>query len=112
MNIVKKLRARLNSRGQEVLSDVPKAIELGIKPEDPIEVRINKLFASQRAEAMFRNTGFETLEEANDFDVNGEEELLSPYEHVMMVDEFPIEEETPPPAPSEPSEVVEGTDPA
>jgi hypothetical protein len=89
----------LNSKGQEVPDPVPLFVELGLEPEDPIEERIRRIVGSQMFATAAEKAGLETIDDANDFDVGGEDEILTGYEAIVMADdhliENPVEESTP-----------------
>jgi hypothetical protein len=56
--------------------------------------------------------GLETIDDANDFDVGGEDEILTGYEAIVMADDHLIEnpvEESTPDASEPPSEDVSDT---
>ena len=91
MKMTETLRKHIGGlfKGQEVCDPTPLAVELGIEPEDPIELRIQKFFASERMKNHAEQAGFETIDESNDFFVGGEDEIVTPYEAVMMIDESP-----------------------
>jgi hypothetical protein len=74
--------------GKEVLNPEPLHVTLNIEQDDPIEVRIKKLIASERMRDYAEKTGMDTIDEASDFDVGGADEIVTGYEAVMMADEY------------------------
>lgn len=79
--------ATLDENGHEVLDDTPVALPLRLKRLDNDARRIQDIVQgvlSQRA----REVGFESFEEANDFDVGDDFDPRSPYEITDVQDEF------------------------
>jgi hypothetical protein len=88
----------INDKGQEMVDPTPLYETLGIIPDEPIENRIFRMTSDplgmQTMSQLAQQHGFETVEEANDFDVGGEDEPpLTGYEWVGMHDEVPVEQE-------------------
>jgi hypothetical protein len=79
LDLESKATAILDERGHENLSDTPVALPLRFQRPQNILDRVRALVAhemSRLAEAQ----GFETFEEADDFDVDDDPDLKSPYE--------------------------------
>jgi len=67
-------------------------VELGLPEERPLSLRDEMMrFIRSEISRQADDTGQETFEEANDFDVD-EDEWKSPYELIEMVDEEPIDD--------------------
>lgn len=77
----------LNEHGQLVPDPVPMAPPVGFKPQPSLSemIRAQVLAASRDA----AREGFETVEEADDFDVGDDPEISSPYE-IDTESEVPI----------------------
>lgn len=72
--------ARLNEAGQEVLDDTPVALPVRFKrPQNLIE-QVREVIHQEGLRAA--EAGFESFEEADDFDVDDDPEIRSPYEIV------------------------------
>lgn len=69
----------LNERGQEVPENNPPAIPVKWRHPPTLQEQIQRMVAKEISEAA-ANAGHETFEEADDFDVDDEPELKSPYE--------------------------------
>lgn len=65
-NLVKKLNQRLNERGQEVLDPTPLAIPAGFAIPQTLEQKMAR--AIRLASMAAQSNGYETVEEADDFD--------------------------------------------
>lgn len=93
MKITEQLKKHIGKiyKGQEVPDPVPLFVELGLKPEMTIEERVNRLVRSNQWNEQMSSQGVETFEEANDFNVGGADEVTTPYQDVLMAEEFPIE---------------------
>lgn len=85
-------------------------VELGLPEDRPLSLRDEMMrFIRAEMSRQAEDTGQETFEEANDFDIE-EDEWRSPYELIEMVDEEPIDDrdnsiESPdPPADTQPDE--------
>lgn len=79
----------LPQRG-EYNSGIP--VELGLPEDRPLSLRDEMMrFIRAEMSRQAEDTGQETFEEANDFDV-GEDEWTSPYELIDMVDEEPVDD--------------------
>lgn len=91
-------KARIDELGREIGDPTPLAIPIKHRREETQDERIKRLVRSERLAQEAANAGFETFEEADDFDVGDDFDPTSPYEEVF--DPRP----TPPsPAPSNPA---------
>lgn len=81
--MVKKLNERLNERGQEVLDPTPLAIPAGFVKPESLEAKMAR--AIRVASLQAQSQGFETVEEADDFDIPDDPDTLpdSPWETVF-----------------------------
>lgn len=84
----------------EVVSAIPLAPPVGYVKQPSLSERIRAMVRSEHLRAAAENAGFETFEEAEDFDVDDDPELKSPYEvHDEPLAAFPDRPATPPPEP-------------
>jgi len=67
--------------GREIVSNVPMAPPLGWKKQPSMIDHIRNLVRSERLRQEVESAGFETPEEADDFDVGDDYDPSSPYEH-------------------------------
>lgn len=87
MNVFQKLQRRfLNEKGHEVPDPTPKAIPLGFHKPLTLQQQIEMLRSKQLADFVSA-AGYETEEEANDFDVDDEDEHLPISRHELEFDE-------------------------
>lgn len=63
------LKARLDERGHEVVSNVPMQPPLGYKKEPSVTDRIRDMVRSEMLRKEVEAAGLETMEEADDFDI-------------------------------------------
>lgn len=85
--------------GLEYTSEVPVEVPAGFRRPLTMEERLQKYIRtelSRRAAA----DGVESFEEADDFEVEDEEEFISPYELHEMQEEFVLEPKAAPQAPA------------
>lgn len=82
--MLKTINSRLNERGQEVLDPTPMAIPVGFAKPESLEARMAR--AVRLASLHAANQGFETIEEAEDFDT-GEDDYVPYSEHEVVYDE-------------------------
>lgn len=94
--------ARLNERGREVLDDTPVALPAKFKRQSWIDNM--REFVRQELSRQAEGIEMESFEEADDFDVDDDPEIKSPYE-ISADQEFylPPEPEQPAPAPQDES---------
>jgi hypothetical protein len=85
----------LNERGHELPSGVPMAPPLGYKKQPSLHETIRNMIRSERLAQEAATAGFETFDEADDFDVGDDLDPSSPYELEFEGDLLP-----PPPSPS------------
>lgn len=100
--------ALLSDDGREILDPRPMTVPTGLGRPETLKDQIRRVLRQELSDQASRQ-GFESEEEANDFDVGDEfergESLNTKY--TVMEDEFPIrqnEPPTPPEAPTEPAE--------
>jgi len=67
--------------GREVVSSVPMAPPIGWKKQPSMIDHIRNLVRSERLRQEVEAAGFETPEEADDFDIGDDYDPQSPYEH-------------------------------
>lgn len=80
MAIARQVAADLDSRGREQVDSVPMAPPVGFKPQPSMIENIRALVRSESLRHAAETAGFETFEEAEDFDVGDDIEPSSPYE--------------------------------
>lgn len=76
---VVKDRARLNERGHEVLDDKPVSLPLRFQRGENITQQVQRLVAGEMSR-LAEARGFETFEDANDFDVGDDYDPRSQHE--------------------------------
>lgn len=76
---------RLNERGQEVLDSTPMQPPVGYKKSPSISDQIAQAVRSQRLAEEAAAAGFETFEEADDFDVGDDFDPETPFENEFDV---------------------------
>lgn len=74
------VQPRLDANGHEILDETPIAIPAGFKKPLTLEERIKRLVRSERLAQSAENQGFETFEEADDFDIPDD---TDPLEHMF-----------------------------
>lgn len=79
----------------------PVEIPLGLDRPETLEDIVRR-FVRHEASIQAEESGHETFQEANDFDVSDEDEFKSPYELSDMQEEYPISAAEPPEPPAEP----------
>lgn len=102
-------KANLDDTGGEILSSVPMQPPVGFRREPSMFDIMRDMIARERME--LENAGFETPEEADDFDVDDDFDPSSPYEHNF---DPPAPSEVPPvasPVASDPPSDGPGTTP-
>lgn len=62
-----------------------------------------KKYVAVTLSAQMEDQGHETFEESNDFDIDEDDDFVSPYEIVEMIDEVPIEMQEEPPKEEKPN---------
>lgn len=72
-------KVKLNEIGSEILDSTPMEPPLGFKREESMFDVMRKMIADRERE--IREAGYETPEEADDFDVDDDFDPTSPYEH-------------------------------
>lgn len=87
------LQPGYNEVGQEIPDPNPIEVPAHLRRPKSIEDRIRAVIESERARAVAESQGFETFEEANDFNVGDDDEFVSQYELREMREE---------PAPAQP----------
>lgn len=84
MNMVKKIKERFkvtfNARNEEILDPTPLALPAGMKKPESLHDQIRRLIKSERLQQALSAQGYETEEEANDFDVGDDYDPSTPYE--------------------------------
>lgn len=73
-------RALLNSDGSEVLDSRPLALPIGFERPESIQETIRRLVTDRSIQADLAASGAESFEEADDFEVDDDLPIDSPYE--------------------------------
>lgn len=70
-HILEHLRGKCgyNSKGEEIPDPRPAALQIDIEAEMPLELKVMRALQSEQWKQRMEQTGRETFEEANDFDV-------------------------------------------
>ena len=71
---------RLDKNGHETLSNEPMAIPAGFKIPETLAEQVQRLVRSSTIQHEAAQAGFETFEEADDFDVGDDFDPSTPYE--------------------------------
>lgn len=82
--------ARLDPRGREIPDPVPVAPPVGYKRQPSLAEQIRAMVRSEKLRDEAQAAGYETFEEADDFDVGDDYEPNSPYE--VDFDPTPVSE--------------------
>lgn len=78
--------AKLNENGHEILDPTPMAIPIGFKRPETLAEQIKRMVRSERLAQEAEAQGYETWEEADDFDVDDDFDPSSPYEQHFDTD--------------------------
>ena len=78
---VRALYGTLNERGQLIPDPVPFAPSVKINQKPSLAQQIKEMVRSERLAMEAENMGYETFEEAEDFDVGDDFDPASPYEN-------------------------------
>lgn len=92
---------KLDARGSEILDSIPMEPPLGFKSQPSMFDVMRKMIADRERE--IAQAGYETPEEADDFDVDDDFDPTSPYEH-NFDPPAPLPSEVPPAASGKPSD--------
>lgn len=79
-NWFRKVKDRLNPRGHEILDPTPIAPPVGYQAAPSLREQIRDMVRSERLAQEVAAAGFETFEEADDFDVGDDFDPRTPYE--------------------------------
>lgn len=74
--------AKYNDKHEEIPDPTPLALPVGFKKPETLHETMARMIKNQ--EYVKYLNGQETFEEADDFDVEGEDNPLSPYESIMV----------------------------
>lgn len=84
MSLVKKVKERFKvtfgPKGEEILDRTPMALPAGFKRPESLQDQIRRLIRSEKLQQALHDAGYETEEEANDFDVGDDFDPSTPYE--------------------------------
>lgn len=84
MNVVKKIKERFKVRftekHEEILDPTPMALPAGMKKPESLHDQIRRLIKSERLQQALEQAGYETEEEANDFDTGEDLDPSTPFE--------------------------------
>lgn len=72
--------ARIDEQGREILDNTPVAMPAGFERPESIHDKIKRMIRSERLAQEAQQAGFETPEEADDFDIGDDYDPRSPYE--------------------------------
>lgn len=86
---------RLNEKGQEIPDPTPMAPPVGFKRQPSLSEQIRQMILSEKLRQEAEEMGYETFEEADDFDVDDDFDPSTPYEEVF--DPVPVQEPAPQP---------------
>lgn len=78
--LVSQIVAKLNSKGQEIPDPTPVAVPIGFGIPESLESKIRRMVRSESLSMAAERAGHETFEEADDFDVDDEDDMSSPWE--------------------------------
>lgn len=89
--------AQLDALGSEVIDPYPLVEDIGIKPVETMDQRIRRLIHSERLAMAAEKQGFDTEEEADDFEIDDDDELIpmSSYEAAFLASDETYKEEEP-----------------
>lgn len=75
------LKRGLDENGKEIMDSTPNRIKLGIgtKKQEPLHLMVKRM-VRENANALAMEQGDESFEEANDFDIDGDLTIETPYE--------------------------------
>lgn len=96
----------LDSRGHEVVSNVPVELPVGARRPESLVEQIKRMVRHELSQAGAAQ-GFETFEEADDFDVGDDYDPKSPWELTADQEEFSLSK-----APPEAKEAAQASKPA
>lgn len=71
---------KYNEKGEEIMDPRPLSSRVGLKQPETLAQQIARILHSERAKEYAKSQGRETFEEADDFDVEDDIEMNSPYE--------------------------------
>lgn len=80
MSIIRKILSVLDDKGREIPDPVPMGIPVGLKRPPTLQEQIKAMVRTQLSQQM-QQQGYETFEEAEDFDVDDDFDPKSPWEH-------------------------------
>lgn len=80
MSLIQKLRERLSPRGREIPDPTPMAPPVGFRPAPSLSDQIREMVRSERLAREVAESGHESFEEADDFDVGDDYEPNTPFE--------------------------------
>lgn len=100
--------AELDSLGREILDPYPLFEELEINKPMTTEERLKRFLLSEQLKRAAENSGFDTPEEANDFDIDDDDNLL-PLSNYEFEDTAFVEEEPKPVATKKSKKATEAT---
>lgn len=83
-------KCKHDDAGFEIPDPTPVAVPVGFRREPTIQEMIAQFVRSEQLRQHAQQAGFETLEEADDFDVDEDPEMVTPHEIVDMQEERPI----------------------
>lgn len=72
-------KSKLDQNGHEILDPTPKSIPVGFKRPETLQEQIRRLVRTEVSEAAGAN-GWDTFEEADDFEIDDDPEIPTPYE--------------------------------
>lgn len=95
---------RLNEKGQEIPDPTPMAPPVGFKRQPSLSEQIRQMILSEKLRQEAEEMGYETFEEADDFDVDDDFDPSTPYEEVFDPQPQPAPAPVEPESPAQPKE--------
>ncbi|UDN67863.1 hypothetical protein [robinz microvirus RP_153] len=77
--------ARYNALGQELPEDTPVEWPLGVRRPETLQEQMRRLIRTEMSTRAAAE-GYETFEEANDFDVDDDQDLVPPTKHELLAE--------------------------
>jgi len=122
-------RQKLDEKGREILDSTPMQPPLGYKKQESLHEQIKRMVVSEQLRLAAEQSGKETFEEADDFDVEDDYDPSSPFEEIFegvgipagdplentlrkVMDEYTTKDPAAPAGPQQPAEpAAEATPP-
>lgn len=88
--------AKFNEKGEVIPNKTPVAVPVGFGKPESLQSMIARMVRLESMRVQAAGGAAETFEEADDFDVDDEKTLVSPYQMSQMQEEMPREAKTVP----------------